>query len=177
MVTMTAPRNHIELLPLPRYELDQRRRTSSHTMLWNLLDEVYDPEVPVMSIWELGVLQDVEVCDADGGAFIRVLITPTYSGCPAVAHMSSEIKQTLNKAGFANVVVEPRLAPAWTTDWLSTPTKEKLRAYGIAPPDNLSCPQCHSELLKQISEFGSTACKSLYRCQSCDEVFDYFKSI
>lgn len=172
-----AASNCIELMPQARFEMNQRRAQSKVAHLWDLLDAVTDPEIPVMSIWELGVLQDVCVTHNQGSPAVTVVITPTYSGCPALSVMSQDITSALAKAGYENVRVEIRLAPAWTTDWLTGATKNKLHNYGIAPPDSTACPQCGSECTKLISEFASTACKSLYRCLACQEPFDHFKSI
>lgn len=147
---------------------------------------VVDPELPVLSIADLGILRDVMM----SGNTIKVLITPTYSGCPAMNMIALEIEVALAKAGFGAVEVETVLSPAWTTDWMSEAGKEKLRAYGIAPPlpsqqvcrpalfhreEAIACPHCHSYHTTLLSEFGSTACKALYRCEDCREPFDYFK--
>ncbi len=150
--------------------------------LYELLSHVCDPEIPVLTLQDLGVLRDISV-DEDG---ITVSITPTYAGCPAMEVMRADIESTLAAAGYENFKVEQRLSPAWTTDWMSEAGREKLRAYGIAPPistscgkktGNIECPQCSSQDVKIISEFGSTACKALYQCQDCKEPFDYFKCI
>jgi ring-1,2-phenylacetyl-CoA epoxidase subunit PaaD len=150
--------------------------------LYELLSTVCDPEIPVLTLQDLGVLRDISV-DDDG---IRVSITPTYAGCPAMEVMRSDIEFTLAEAGYPNVIVEQKLSPAWTTDWMSEEGRNKLRTYGIAPPattscgkkiDDIECPQCNSRDVKMISEFGSTACKALYQCQDCKEPFDYFKCI
>jgi len=147
-----------------------------------LLSSVCDPEIPVLSLEDLGVLRAVSV---DGGA-VTVTITPTYTGCPAVTAMCADIKARLTEAGYMDIRVKQRLSPAWTSDWMSDHGKEKLRAYGIAPPlsstrgkpgAGIQCPQCASRKVKRISEFGSTACKALYQCQQCLEPFDYFKCI
>lgn len=158
---------------------------SQHTEIWNLLEEVKDPEVPVLSILDLGVVRHVEA-NADG---LTITITPTYSGCPAMDMIEVEIKATLQQAGHQNIQVNTVLTPPWTTDWLSEKGKKKLKAYGIAPPigsttdkrvlmgefDAVKCPICDSENTKMISQFGSTACKALYQCKECLEPFDYFK--
>ena len=148
---------------------------------------VLDPEIPVLTVEDMGILRDVRR-DADGG--VEVLITPTYSGCPAMTVIAMEIETALLKAGFDQARVTLVHSPAWTTDWLTDQAREKLRAYGIAPPgktstskralfaeDHVACPKCGSEETERISEFGSTACKALYRCLSCREPFDYFKCI
>ncbi len=177
MVTsMSTPSSRISLLPVENYERLKRREQSDYKALWNLLDAVKDPEIPPLSIWDLGVLQDITQNQAE----IRVTITPTYSGCPAMHVISEDITTTLNQAGCSNVKVAIRLAPAWTTDWLSESARERLRQYGVTPPQDeapIFCPLCRSTEIRLISEFGSTACKALYQCSSCQEPFDYFKPI
>lgn len=158
----------------------------SEEQVWQLLQEVKDPEVPAISVVELGVVRSV----AWQGATLHVAVTPTYSGCPATELIEELITQALGQAGIAKPQVERVLSPAWTTDWISAAGREKLRAFGIAPPqgsankrsllgleETLSCPRCASQDTEQVSEFGSTACKALYRCKSCLEPFDYFKCI
>jgi len=152
---------------------------------WSAAAGVVDPEIPVLGIADLGVLRDVRI---DGGR-VEVLITPTYSGCPAMAMIALEIEVALAKAGFERAKVTTVLSPAWTTDWMSEAGKEKLRQFGIAPPagrtgrralfgeEQVSCPHCGAADTVRISEFGSTACKALYRCRACAEPFDYFKCI
>ena len=150
------------------------------------LEEVKDPEVPVLSVRELGVLRDVEVSD-DG---VVVVMTPTYSGCPAMHAMEAEVLSTLERHGVPNARVRTVYSPAWTTDWLSVEAKAKLAAYGIAPPgpvdDDLvplrrratvECPYCHSPNTTMRSEFGSTACKAILFCNSCHQPFELFKAI
>lgn len=144
---------------------------------------VCDPEIPVLSIEDLGVLRDVRI--RDGG--IKVLITPTYSGCPAMNMIALEIELALAKAGFEHVKVITVLSPAWTTDWMSEEGRRKLKDYGIAPPsraagrralfgkDEVACPRCGSASTTLLAEFGSTSCKALWRCETCREPFDYFK--
>ena len=144
--------------------------------IWDLLEQVKDPEIPVISVRELGVLRGLH----REGERLRVVITPTYSGCPAMHAMEQDIRATLNAAGFTDIKVETRLAPAWTTDWIVPEARERLRAYGIAPPTTapvVACPHCGSTHTHPISEFGSTACKALYRCTECLEPFDYFKRL
>jgi ring-1,2-phenylacetyl-CoA epoxidase subunit PaaD len=157
----------------------------------DILTEVKDPELPVIDIVELGIVRDVVF---DGGA-VRVDVTPTYSGCPAMEVIERDIVTTLNSHGFSNVAVRSVFSPPWTTDWISAATKEKLRAYGIAPPSGASnagtaeelvtirrarptveCPYCGSSNTEEKSEFGSTACKAIHYCNSCHQPFDYFKS-
>lgn len=152
--------------------------------IWQCLHQISDPELPVVSITDLGMVRGVE----SYGQGWRVRFTPTYSGCPATEFLLDAIKKTLADAGFAPVVVEIQLNPAWTTDWMNAETKKRLQEYGVAPPQGMAChrhetplmvqcPRCGSERTEKISEFGSTACKALYRCLHCLEPFDYFKCI
>ena len=155
--------------------------------VWKILNEIPDPEIPVISIVELGVIRDVEIKKES----VKVTITPTYTGCPATKFFENDITAAMVRAGFAEVNILYVYNPAWTTDWLTEESKEKLRKYGIAPPDGktsdkrfllgkkplVACPQCKSKNTKMISQFGSTACKSLYQCNDCLETFDYFKCI
>jgi ring-1,2-phenylacetyl-CoA epoxidase subunit PaaD len=150
---------------------------------WDVAATVVDPEIPVLSIADLGVLRDVAVHDGR----IEVAITPTYSGCPAMNMITLEIELALEREGFRNSKVRTVLSPAWTTDWMSEDGRNKLREYGIAPPqpagsrralfgvEQVKCPQCGSSETELLSEFGSTSCKALWRCKSCREPFDYFK--
>lgn len=150
---------------------------------WDAAASVVDPEIPVLSIADLGVLREVAV----DGDHVEVAITPTYSGCPAMNMIALEIELALERAGFHQPKVRTVLSPAWTTDWMSEEGRQKLRTYGIAPPQASSsrralfgeqavaCPQCGSEDTELLSEFGSTSCKALWRCKSCREPFDYFK--
>ena len=148
-----------------------------------ILNEIADPEVPVLTINDLGIIRDVKHSD-DGT--IEVIITPTYTGCPAMDMIAMNIKLALIENGYPNIKITSVLSPAWTTDWMSEAGKRKLKEYGIAPPqyssdhskwpdDLVPCPQCNSTNTKLISEFGSTACKALYQCNDCKEPFDYFK--
>ena len=160
---------------------------------WQLLEGLSDPEIPVVTLRELGILRDVR----EGAEGLEVVITPTYSGCPAMGQIEDDVKATLAAAGLQARVVT-QLAPVWTTDWMTTAAREKLRAYGIAPPhacasetpgsasvvrfasraakaEVVHCPQCGSANTTETSHFGSTACKALYRCLDCMEPFDYFK--
>ncbi len=155
---------------------------------WELAATVVDPEVPVLTIADLGVLRSV-VVDDDGPGRPRAVveITPTYSGCPAVDAIRDDIHAVLTAAGYATVDVRTVLSPAWTTDWMSDEGKQKLAAYGIAPPTGtrpvgpvslglgIRCPHCGSLHTRQLSRFGSTSCKALYVCQRCQEPFDFFK--
>ena len=153
--------------------------------VWDLLREVKDPEVPVLSIIDLGIVRDVQVSGGD----IKIIITPTYSGCPAMDTIQMDIRLKLIEKGFRQVSIEQRLSPAWTTDWMSEEGKRKLKEFGIAPPnpkqqfcreemfrqEAVQCPRCDSFHTELISQFGSTACKAMYRCLDCKEAFDYFK--
>jgi ring-1,2-phenylacetyl-CoA epoxidase subunit PaaD len=147
--------------------------------IWLLLEEVCDPEVPVLSILDLGIVRDVKITDDE----IEVIITPTYSGCPAMDAISMDIRFKLIEHGYTKIKITSVLTPVWTTDWMTEAGKQKLKAYGIAPPkfskdlsDDLpECPQCKSADTKLLSQFGSTACKALYQCNDCKEPFDYFK--
>lgn len=155
--------------------------------IWSLLEEVSDPEIPVLTVVDMGVVREVEVI----GDSLVVRITPTYSGCPAMNEIEQNIIKRLVEEGIVNVKVETVLSPPWTTDWMTESGKQKLHAFGIAPPEGSSadksvlfgkpkqvtCPNCGSRETEMVSQFGSTACKSLYRCQSCQEPFDYFKCI
>ena len=163
----------IDTVSAARAERLASRRRAADDSLWAQLDSVKDPEVPVLSLWELGILQDVY---RDGEAVV-VVMTPTYSGCPAMHAMEEDVRACLAAAGHRNVEIVRRLSPAWTTDWLSPEARRLLNDYGIAPPGAISCPQCGSTHVSLISEFGSTACKALYRCDACREPFDYFKPI
>lgn len=161
--------------------------TATHSTLreraWAAAATVVDPEIPVLTIADLGVLRDVVVRD-DG---VEVAITPTYSGCPAMNMIALEVELALARAGIADVKVCTVLSPAWTTDWMTDEGRRKLKDYGIAPPeqsagrralfgaDDVACPQCGSRDTELLSEFGSTSCKALWRCRSCREPFDYFK--
>ena len=138
--------------------------------IWAVLKDVPDPEIPAVSVLDLGIVRSVD--DE------KVVITPTYSGCPATHFIEQSIRDALDAAGYRNVAIETRLAPAWTTDWISSEGKAKLAAYGIAPPDlarTATCPQCGSTDTEEISRFGSTPCKSQWRCKACLEPFDRFK--
>jgi ring-1,2-phenylacetyl-CoA epoxidase subunit PaaD len=159
--------------------------------LWRSLDAVPDPEIPVVSVVELGIVRALE-WDADGATLVA-RVTPTYSGCPATEVIVAGIREALAAAGARRVRIETQLAPPWTTDWITPGAREKLRAYGIAPPAGraapvdvsglaarrapsaVACPRCGSERTRVLSRFGSTACKAQYRCEACLEPFDYFK--
>ncbi|MBC7935840.1 MAG: phenylacetate-CoA oxygenase subunit PaaJ [Rhizobacter sp.] len=154
--------------------------------IWSLLANITDPEVPVLTILDLGIVRSVEITDTG----IDIVITPTYSGCPAMDMIATNIRMELLAAGYEKISVKNILSPAWTTEWMTQAGKEKLKAYGIAPPSDkqqvcssglfspneaIQCPQCNSYHTQRISEFGSTACKALYQCIDCREPFDYFK--
>ena len=146
----------------------------STTDIWTLFETIPDPEIPVISVVELGVVRDINIEDDK----ISVVVTPTYSGCPAMQQMQDDIEKKLISNGLTNFEIITKLSPAWTTDWMSKGTKEKLKKYGIAPPEKIiECPQCNSKNIEIISEFGSTACKALYKCNDCLEPFDYFKCL
>lgn len=153
--------------------------------IWQLLEEVKDPEVPILSVTDLGIVRSVRT----GNDKIDIIITPTYSGCPAMDVIAMDIRLKLIEKGYRNVSIQHQLSPAWTTDWMSEEGKQKLKAYGIAPPnpkqqfckeemfrqEAVQCPRCNSYHTELISQFGSTACKAMYRCLDCKEAFDYFK--
>lgn len=166
------------------------------TDAWEILRGIPDPEIPVISIVDLGIVREVTL----RGTSVEVAITPTYSGCPALHAIEEDIATRLREAGYSEVKVTQQLSPAWTTDWIAAPARERLRAYGIAPPHAvggtdahpvaypvahpvrlhtraIACPQCGSHNSERLSEFGSTACKALYRCLDCREPFDYFKPL
>ena len=154
--------------------------------VWGYLEEVFDPEVPVLTVVDLGVVRNVEVNDD----VCKVTITPTYSGCPAMKRIEDDIIEKLAEKGVKNTEVDLVLAPAWTTDWLTENGRQKLKEYGIAPPEDevdksvlfadptvVPCPKCGSKDTKLISQFGSTACKAHYQCNACLEPYDYFKCL
>jgi len=153
--------------------------------IWELLNEVKDPEVPVLSILDLGIVRSIKT----EGNQIQITITPTYSGCPAMDVISMDIRLKLLEHGYRNIEIIQSLSPAWTTDWMSEEGKRKLKEFGIAPPnpkqqfckeemfqqEAVQCPLCNSYHTERISQFGSTACKAIYQCNECKETFDYFK--
>jgi len=147
--------------------------------IWQVLATVPDPEVPVLSVLDLGVVREVKVSEDA----VEIVITPTYTGCPAMDMIATNIKMALLENGYHNIKISTVLAPAWTTEWMTSEGKEKLKAYGIAPPHHakdgsdtvIACPQCGSVHTTLLSQFGSTACKALYQCRDCREPFDYFK--
>jgi len=154
--------------------------------IYSWLEEVSDPEIPVLSVIDLGVVRDAQIIDGDW----LITITPTYSGCPAMKTMEEDILLKLKEKGVDSVKVELVLAPAWSTDWLSENGRIKLREYGIAPPEHevdksvlfaeptvVPCHKCGSRNTRMVSQFGSTACKALYQCNECQEPYDYFKCL
>jgi len=161
-----------------------RLQAAEIPQIWHCLQQISDPELPVLSITDLGMVRDVEA-EEHGW---HITFTPTYSGCPATEFLLEAIEQRLAEAGFSPVKVTIQLSPAWTTDWMNAAARERLREYGVAPPQGhtcdkplahgpVPCPRCGSTHSEKISEFGSTACKALYRCCDCREPFDYFKCI
>ncbi|MCQ6271110.1 phenylacetate-CoA oxygenase subunit PaaJ [Pseudarthrobacter sp. R1] len=172
-------------------DFETRTRTPRQ-QAWDIAATVCDPEIPVLTIEDLGILRDVNVTQEHGTADqVRVTITPTYSGCPAMDAIRDDLKAAFAKEGYTDVEVDLVLAPAWTTDWMTDTGKAKLQEYGIAPPSGkagaarhagpirlsmaVKCPQCASLNTKELTRFGSTSCKALYVCQDCKEPFDYFK--
>ena len=156
------------MIPTVKFEV----RNPKSERIWNLLKDIPDPEIPIITIADLGILRDVEIRDDK----VIVSITPTYSGCPAMKAISQDIIAKLKESGIEGVQIKTVFSPVWTTDWINDKAKEKLRAYGIAPPtSSVHCPRCNSSNVEKISQFGSTACKALYRCLDCQEPFDYFK--
>ncbi|MET3143529.1 UNVERIFIED_ORG: ring-1,2-phenylacetyl-CoA epoxidase subunit PaaD [Arthrobacter sp. UYEF2] len=167
---------------------EQAQERTQQQQAWDIAATVCDPEIPVLTIEDLGILRDVRVT-ADQR--VRVTITPTYSGCPAMDAIRDDLKTAFAKEGYSNTEVDLVLAPAWTTDWMTEAGKARLQEYGIAPPSGMAaagghhgpirlqmavkCPQCSSLNTKELTRFGSTSCKALYVCKDCLEPFDYFK--
>lgn len=168
-------------------EQDEHTTTLSadEEKLWHILGEVNDPEVPVLSILDLGIVRKLSFQEGK----VTVTITPTYSGCPAMDVIAMDIRLKLLEKGYRNIAVQQQLSPAWTTDWMSEAGKQKLKDFGIAPPnpkqqfctsdmfreEAVQCPHCDSYHTTLLSQFSSTACKAMYRCLDCREAFDYFK--
>ncbi|MFI2766414.1 1,2-phenylacetyl-CoA epoxidase subunit PaaD [Ruegeria faecimaris] len=150
---------------------------ASTKQIWEWLDAVPDPEIPVISVVDLGIVRDVQWQDET----LKVTVTPTYSGCPATSIISLDIETALHDRGISDVQIETSIAPAWTTDWLSEKGRARLEDYGIAPPQPAGgpdrCPRCGSKAVEKVSQFGSTPCKAHWRCTDCLEPFDYFKCI
>lgn len=159
----------------------------TNEQLWECLATVSDPEIPVISVVDLGIVRELTWLNTD---VCEVTITPTYSGCPAMQVIAENVEQALRGLGVEKISIRTQLSPAWTTDWMSPAGREKLKAYGIAPPmqsaidisalgsrvvPDIACPRCDSLHTRLLSQFGSTACKALYRCNECLEPFDYFK--
>jgi ring-1,2-phenylacetyl-CoA epoxidase subunit PaaD len=156
--------------------------------VWEWLREVPDPEIPVVSVVDLGIVRDVR-WEGDEGQVLVVTVTPTYSGCPATSMIAFEIERAIRERGVERLRLETRISPAWTTEWISEEGREKLKSYGIVPPPKVrrlverlggakavvECPRCGSENTQRVSEFGSTPCKALYKCNDCLEPFDLFK--
>ncbi len=155
--------------------------------IFSYLEEIKDPEIPVLNVIDMGIVRDIVLLEDD---LIEIIITPTYSGCPAMDVITMNIRIMLSTLGFKKIKITQSLSPAWTTDWISEEGKRKLKNYGIAPPnpkqqvcdeklfsadEAIQCPQCNSWHTHRVSEFGSTPCKSLYVCDDCKEPFDYFK--
>ena len=160
----------------PEYAARARRRQRSPCRaLYDLLDAVRDPELPELSIWDLGILQEIR----RQGATVQVFVTPTYSGCPALDVIRQDVRACLQGAGFANVRIAERLNPPWSTELLSRRARAQLKQGGVAPPApaGVRCPLCNSAEVVRVSEFGATACKALYRCNACREPFDHFKPL
>ncbi len=151
--------------------------TISKKSILKILESVTDPEVPVLSIIDLGIVRNVEIESNK----IKITITPTYTGCPAIDVINMSIRMALLENGFTDIEIKNVLSPAWTTDWMTEEGRKKLKEYGIAPPaqsnniKSVQCPQCNSFNIELLSYFGSTACKALYKCKDCKEPFDYFK--
>lgn len=157
--------------------------------VYEWLAQVSDPEVPVLTVMDMGIIRGVSVEQTDSGTEATIIITPTYSGCPAMDMISMNIRMALMSRGISKVHIEQQLSPAWTTDWMSEEGKKKLKEYGIAPPqrkstdkglglfekDTVPCPRCDSENTELVSQYGPTSCKALYRCLSCKEPFEHFK--
>ena len=148
------------------------------SQIWTWLDQVPDPEIPVISVVDLGIVRDLNWADNDT---LEVTVTPTYSGCPATSVIAMDIETALRDHGVADVRIKTQIAPPWTTDWLSDKGRARLNDYGIAPPSPAggpdACPRCGSPQLERVSQFGSTPCKAHWRCLTCLEPFDYFKCI
>jgi len=172
--------------PIPAVLIAHARPQPTISHAWQILQQVMDPEVPVVSVVDLGMVRSIDWQDG----YLHVVLTPTYSGCPATETIEYDIRTALEDARFIGPVLKRRLSPAWTTDWITPAGRERLRRYGIAPPVGsaskrslmgerltVHCPHCGSTQTEVVSEFGSTACKALYRCMDCLEPFDYFKCI
>ena len=160
---------------------------NTEEQIWDFLEEVKDPEIPVLSVTDLGIVRNVEI----GVNGLIVTITPTYTGCPATHIIEEDIRSKLKEKGVSDFTIKTAISPAWTTDWISEEGRKKLKIYGIAPPEEstpdksllsnkpkmVHCPRCHSINTEMVSFFGSTPCKALYTCKDCKEPFDYFKCL
>ena len=172
--------------------VEEQININAEEKIWKILEEVKDPEVPVLSIIDLGIVRNVEFTSTRSAGEelgVRLTITPTYSGCPAMDVIQIDIRLKLLERGYKNISIQQSLSPTWTTDWMSEEGKRKLKEFGIAPPnpkqqfcspemfqqEAVQCPRCDSFHTEVISQFSSTACKALYRCLDCKEAFDYFK--
>ena len=166
--------------------MGKKRDRDREIRVWRVLESIPDPEIPVLSVVDLGIVRHVRWV----GATLHVGITPTYSGCPATEVIRHSIETALDQEGYGDAIVEEVLSPAWTSDWLSEQGRRKLESFGIAPPDKsvanvrhlfraplVACPRCASRATERVSEFGSTPCKAHYRCTACLEPFDYFKCL
>jgi ring-1,2-phenylacetyl-CoA epoxidase subunit PaaD len=173
-------------VPVPNDSVRPAARNAIERAVWRLLNEVPDPEIPVLTVVDLGIIRHVHADEES----VTVGVSPTYTGCPATEVIQGSIREKLTAAGHANVRIETVLSPAWTSDWLSQDGRRKLREYGIAPPAHavsnprhlfrepgIACPRCASTRTERLSEFASTPCKALYRCTACLEPFEYFKCI
>ena len=160
----------------------------SREQIYEWLADVKDPEVPALSVLDLGIVRDISVGNDGNGSMVTVTITPTYSGCPAMDVISISIRMALAGYGISDVIINQQLSPAWTTEWMTEEGKRKLKEYGIAPPnrkafqplglfedEDVECPRCHSRHTQMVSQFGPTSCKALYKCENCKEPFEYFK--
>ena len=156
--------------------------------VYEWLSSVTDPEVPVLTVMDLGIIRGVELDNKEGQDFVKIIITPTYSGCPAMDVIAMQIRMAMMSHGIKNIEIESRLSPAWTTDWMTEEGKIKLKEYGIAPPnrkafqplgffeeDVVACPRCGSQDTELVSQYGPTSCKALYKCHTCKEPFEHFK--
>jgi ring-1,2-phenylacetyl-CoA epoxidase subunit PaaD len=173
--------------PITRATPDAGQAKPAVQRAWRVLAEVADPEIPVLSILDLGIVRSVEARDDTA---VRVALSPTYTGCPATAVIKASVVVALREAGFEEIVIDAVLSPPWSSDWITEEGRRKLLDYGIAPPaqsvssvkalfgdPHVACPRCSSQQTERVSEFGSTPCKALYRCSDCREPFDYFKCI
>jgi ring-1,2-phenylacetyl-CoA epoxidase subunit PaaD len=181
----------IEFVSTPPRSVDATDPSNRERAIWEILESVPDPEIPVLTVVDLGIVRHVRWLTAgDGQPELHVGITPTYSGCPATEVIRGMVGAALEREGYAGAIIEEVLSPAWTSDWLTEAGRRKLESFGIAPPERsvssprylfrapvVACPRCGSHASEKVSEFGSTPCKAHYRCTSCLEPFDYFKCI